>query len=104
MINLLQVPGGSESQQVLLQVRFAEVNRRVLQEVGVNFFLQKPRFSGRITTQQFSTAEFDDAGAAAAWSSAISSTCFSSIASSVSVPWSGRWNSAARFRASPSRT
>ena len=32
VINLLQVPGGSESQQVLLQVRFAEVNRRVLQE------------------------------------------------------------------------
>ena len=30
VINLLQVPGGNESQQVLLQVRFAEVNRRVL--------------------------------------------------------------------------
>ena len=28
IINLLQVPGGNESQQVLLQVRFAEVNRR----------------------------------------------------------------------------
>ena len=28
IINLLQVPGGSESQQVMLQVRFAEVNRR----------------------------------------------------------------------------
>src|SRR3954465_2912458 len=33
VINLLQVPGGTESQQVLLQVRFAEVNRRVLQEI-----------------------------------------------------------------------
>ena len=47
VINLLQVPGGSESQQVLLQVRFAEVNRRVLQEVGVNFFLARQRFLGR---------------------------------------------------------
>ena len=28
VINMLQVPGGNESQQVLLQVRFAEVNRR----------------------------------------------------------------------------
>ena len=28
VINLLQVPGGSDSQQVMLQVRFAEVNRR----------------------------------------------------------------------------
>ena len=34
VINLLQVPGGSESQQVMLQVRFAEVNRRALQELG----------------------------------------------------------------------
>ena len=28
IINMLQVPGGSESQQVMLQVRFAEVNRK----------------------------------------------------------------------------
>ena len=34
VINMLQVPGGSESQQVLLQVRFAEVNRRVLTGLG----------------------------------------------------------------------
>ena len=38
VINMLQVPGGSESQQVLLQVRFAEVNRRALQELGVSLF------------------------------------------------------------------
>ena len=31
---MLQVPGGSESQQVMLQVRFAEVNRRALTELG----------------------------------------------------------------------
>jgi pilus assembly protein CpaC len=60
VINLLRVPGGNESQQVLLQVRFAEVNRRVLQELGVNFFLARQRFSGRVTTQQFPGAEFDD--------------------------------------------
>ena len=40
VINLLQVPGGTESQQVLLQVRFAEVNRRVLQELGVSLLPQ----------------------------------------------------------------
>ena len=38
VINMLQVPGGSESQQVLLQVRFAEVNRRALRELGVSLF------------------------------------------------------------------
>jgi pilus assembly protein CpaC len=60
VINLLQVPGGSDSQQVLLQVRFAEVNRRVLQEVGLSLFVQRERFSGRSTTQQFSAPDFDD--------------------------------------------
>jgi pilus assembly protein CpaC len=62
VINLLQVPGGNESQQVLLQVRFAEVNRRVLQEVGVSFFLNKQNWAGRSTTQQFSAADFDNSG------------------------------------------
>ena len=41
VINLLQLPGGSESQQVMLQVRFAEVDRR-------------------ITTQQFTAPTIDD--------------------------------------------
>jgi pilus assembly protein CpaC len=60
VINLLQVPGGSESQQVLLQVRFAEVNRRVLQEVGVTFFATRQNFLARSTTQQFTAPDFDD--------------------------------------------
>ena len=30
VINLLQVPGGGTSDQVMLQVRFAEVNRQAL--------------------------------------------------------------------------
>jgi pilus assembly protein CpaC len=63
VINLLQVPGGSESQQVLLQVRFAEVNRRVLQEVGVTFFAARQNFLARSTTQQFTAPDFDDSTA-----------------------------------------
>ena len=43
VINLLQLPGGSASQQVMLQVRIAEVNRRAVQELGVNFFSTAPR-------------------------------------------------------------
>ncbi len=38
LINMLELPGGSESQQVLLQVRVAEVNRRALTEAGLNLF------------------------------------------------------------------
>lgn len=38
LINLLQVPGGQGSQQVMLQVRFAEVNRAAISDLGVSFF------------------------------------------------------------------
>ncbi|HVH29027.1 MAG TPA: type II and III secretion system protein family protein [Vicinamibacterales bacterium] len=60
VINMLQVPGGSESQQVLLQVRFAEVNRRVLSELGLSLFAATERFSMRSTTQQFAAPAFQD--------------------------------------------
>jgi pilus assembly protein CpaC len=62
IINMLQVPGGSESQQVLLQVRFAEVNRRALQELGVSLFTSGNGLGntwGRLSTQQFSAPGFD---------------------------------------------
>ena len=61
VVNMLQVPGGSESQQVLLQVRFAEVNRRALQELGVSFFTSgngKWNTWGRLSTQQFTAPDF----------------------------------------------
>jgi len=60
VINLLQLPGGSESQQVMLQVRVAEVNRRAIKELGVNLFATRPGWSGRATTQQFPAPDFDD--------------------------------------------
>ena len=61
VINMLQLPGGSESQQVMLQVRFAEVNRRALQELGRQP-LRQPRATGPAasTTQQFAAPDFDD--------------------------------------------
>jgi pilus assembly protein CpaC len=63
VINMLQLPGGAESQQVILQVRFAEVNRRALTEVGVNLFTGPTGykdFIARSTTQQFSAPGFED--------------------------------------------
>jgi pilus assembly protein CpaC len=60
VINLLQVPGGNESQQVMLQVRFAEVNRRALTELGLSLFVRRDRFAARSTTQQFAAPEFDE--------------------------------------------
>jgi pilus assembly protein CpaC len=63
VMNMLQVPGGAESQQVMLQVRFAEVNRRALTELGVSFFTGITGYKdwvGRTTTQQFPAPDFDN--------------------------------------------
>jgi pilus assembly protein CpaC len=60
VINMLQLPGGGGSQQVLLQVRFAEVNRRAVTELGVNPFAVRSTFTARSTTQQFPAPIFDD--------------------------------------------
>ena len=48
VINMLQLPGGNESQQVMLQVRFAEVNRTALKELGVNLVANRVDWAGRV--------------------------------------------------------
>jgi pilus assembly protein CpaC len=60
VVNMLQLPGASESQQVMLQVRVAEVNRRALDELGAALFSLRPKETGRVTTQQFPAPDFND--------------------------------------------
>jgi pilus assembly protein CpaC len=60
---MLQVPGGSDAQQVMLQVRIAEVNRRAMTELGTSLFTGATGagdWIGRGTTGQFSSVEFDN--------------------------------------------
>ena len=59
VVNMLQVPGGGGSQQVMLQVRFAEVNSRAVRELGVSLFSTRTGFTARSTTQQFPAPQFD---------------------------------------------
>jgi pilus assembly protein CpaC len=62
VINMLQVPGAAASQQVMLQVRFAEVNRRALLDAGVGLFTGVTGYKdwvGRTTTQQFPAPDFN---------------------------------------------
>ena len=62
VINMMTVPGGAGSQQVMLQVRFAEVNRRAITELGASFFTNPQGYKnwvGRTTTQQFPAPDFD---------------------------------------------
>ena len=62
IVNLLQLPTGQPSQQVMLQVRFAEVNRRAVAELGASLFTTAVGFHdnvGRISTQQFAAPTYD---------------------------------------------
>jgi pilus assembly protein CpaC len=63
VVNLLRQQEGVASNQILLRVRFAEVSRSALQELGVSFFTSPTGVEntiGRITTQQFSAPGFDN--------------------------------------------
>ena len=60
VVNLLKVQEGVASNQVMLRVRFAEVSRNALHEVGASFFSDgNNNLFGRTTTQQFQAPHFD---------------------------------------------
>ncbi len=61
VINMLRTPGDATSQQVMLQVRFAEVDRRALTELGAGLIARTAKFDARYTTQQFAAPTIDDA-------------------------------------------
>ena len=61
VVNLLKQQEGVASNQIMLKVRFAEVSRNALQELGVSFFMdnRNARWFGRTSTQQFAAPYFD---------------------------------------------
>jgi pilus assembly protein CpaC len=61
VINLLKQQEGVASNQVMLRVRFAEVSRSALQQLGASFVANgyKNDWFGRTTTQQFAAPDFD---------------------------------------------
>ena len=63
VVSLLQVRDAGPPPQVLLRVRFAEVSRNALTELGASFFTGPngyKNFLGRTTTQQFPAPIFDN--------------------------------------------
>ena len=63
VVNLLKQAEGVASNQVMLKVRFAEVSRNKLQEVGASLFSDGNNdMFGRTTTQQFAAPFFDQGG------------------------------------------
>jgi pilus assembly protein CpaC len=61
VVNLLKQQEGVASNQVLLRVRFAEVSRSALQELGASYIANgyKNDWFGRATTEQFASPNFD---------------------------------------------
>jgi pilus assembly protein CpaC len=62
---LLQLGQGAATNQVLLRVRFAEVSRSAMTQLGVSFAAngaKDGRYFGRSTTQQYAAPEWDEQG------------------------------------------
>src|SRR5437773_2490596 len=62
VVNLLKLQENAASNQVLLRVRFAEVSRSALTELGASFFtspLGVKNTIGRVTTEQFPSIGYD---------------------------------------------
>jgi pilus assembly protein CpaC len=58
VVNLLQTPPPPEPREVLLQVKFAAVNRVALTQIGFNLFSTNDKFLGGLSTEQFPTPRF----------------------------------------------
>ena len=62
VLSLLQIRDGAPSNQVLLRVRFAEISRSAMTELGVNILTAPTgagNYVGRSTTGQFAAPSFD---------------------------------------------
>ncbi len=53
VINLIEQPKKADPRQVMLQVKFASIDRAALTEIGFNYFSRNPKFLGALSTQQF---------------------------------------------------
>jgi pilus assembly protein CpaC len=59
VVNLLKQQEGVASNQVMLRVRFAEVSRTAVQELGATYFLNKTNWAGRIAPPGVPAPDFD---------------------------------------------
>jgi len=58
VVNLLEVPKDPDPRQILLQVKFASVDRVAMSELGFNYFSRNPTMLGSLSTQQFQQPRF----------------------------------------------
>ena len=58
VVNLLEVPKPADPRQIMLQVKFASVDRVGLSELGFNYFSRNDKMLGALSTQQFQQPRF----------------------------------------------
>ncbi|MBI4908596.1 MAG: pilus assembly protein N-terminal domain-containing protein [Acidobacteria bacterium] len=58
VVNMLTLPPPTEPRQILLQVKFASIDRSALTELGFNLFSRNPKVLGALTTGQFQSPRF----------------------------------------------
>lgn len=60
VVNLLTTPAPRKPHQILLQVKFANIDRTALSAVGFNFFSRNDKTIGGLSTQQFGQPRFSE--------------------------------------------
>jgi pilus assembly protein CpaC len=58
VINLLQAPPPAEPRQIMLQVKFAAIDRVALTQIGFNLFSTNPKMTGVTSTERFAAPRF----------------------------------------------
>jgi pilus assembly protein CpaC len=53
VVNMMEVPVPPAAGEILLEVKFAEVNRTALKQIGANLFSENPKLIGSTTTGQY---------------------------------------------------
>lgn len=53
VINLIELPKKTDPRQIMLQVKFASIDRAAMSEIGFNYFSRNPKMLGALSTQQF---------------------------------------------------
>lgn len=58
VVNLLKAPPDAEPRQIVLQVKFASIDRTALKQIGFNMFSRNGKLLGETTTQQYQSPRF----------------------------------------------
>lgn len=58
VVNLLKAPADPEPRQILIQVKFASIDRVALQQVGFNLFSKNGVLNGESSTEQYQSPRF----------------------------------------------